>query len=748
MWGGAPYIPAGWRVTGKKSEIEAAAETGVKDAILDCVSSEDWNAGFAAAEAAGMRYIVSVADKAPRAPAFIISPSAFRIQDVPRTAEYKIPIPEGGSVYYILLADPGFEIVRKGWIDVVGGVATISVSERISGKGFVLLLYPRVKSSELPDYWERFDARRDSILGKLKSAPLGEGLRGILNPFGTATMWTPADATFVPDSTGFRLEFEAFLKNKYKDIVSLERAWRLLSPHLKDFKTAARLVPLFSRTKGLDYLFDPLNGNFVPADRATSGYWFDASSVIENAAARRMSRFAKAIKQVADVPVIYDWRGWSPVYDAAEPSGDGLGMRITGGTFDAIENSAAKAAATAIAWASKNWLIVTELSADKGQGFKDENDFRAAITDAAELGAKGWFVKWTGGAEAAWLKSIEAEAVADASFAARGTRAVFYPENARNPAVTMRLPGGIWWLPSPVAGERLDVGPDYEAYRHASSFANFTAIWRLEGPAKVKLRFAEPSRVRITRYDGAPIETKLLRDGIELVLDNMPALVTGTDEIPVPQDTIETARADYESLKREAKRQAVEIGEYRFPFEDSLRTLERNPGAAYKAMAAALRGLQLKLAPYVWLEGESASPTNFGEVIKSYAISDEKALQLSTRIKPPTTGYTAVYSIKTRTQEEHDVWIAARIPEEVRPHVSIDIAGKTFELRDRPQSGYGEGYAWYNLGRLPLRSGSYNMTVRVAAGAPKYEMSIDAVLITPLQFRPMGPRIPRFVPGS
>lgn len=742
IWGGKPYIPAGWRMPGTPEVMTMAAATGLKDAILDLQMSTDWKEVFSTAENLGLRYIVSVDSAAPGAPAFIVRPSSFRISSIPRSAEYKIPFPNARSVYYLLLSEPDFGLANKGWAEVSGGIATISVRETISSGSYLLLLYPRQTSSDLPDYWEGFDKNRDTFISKLKKTPPGAGLRGILNPTGRVSRWTVYGGGYVPDSPTFRLEFEAYLRTTYKDMAALERAWRVTSSSIRDFASAARLIALFDKWRGLDALFDPQNNVFVGVERKGCLYWKDVQTVIENAAARRTARLAKAIRQIVDVPVLYEWLGWSPIYDSRDPSGDGIGISAIGTGFEASEKTVANAASTLLSYNNIRWLVATSL-----QG-TDEKQFRGVVTDTSDLGVKGWYARWSGGAEAPWLKAIAGEIAADSNIANQSPRAIFYPENARNPASTMRLPGGIWWLPTPAAGNRLEAGPDYEAYRLSAPFANFTALWRLGAPAKVKLRFADPSRARITRFDGQPVQTKLLKDGVELVIDNLPILIRGTDEIPVPQDSLDIARADFQELTAEAQSQNTDIADLRFGFEDAARSVDRNPGASYEKMTASLRDLQIRVAPFVWLEGEKSAENNFSRIEENNACSNGKALTLDTLLKPGSEGYFATYNFRTKpSQEDMDIWLAARIPEQVRQFVTVEIGGTRLSLAN-PQSGYGDKFAWYYLGKVNLRKGSYTMTVRVSQAASEYEVGIDAILITPLPFRTLGPRMPRYTRGS
>ncbi|MDQ2985346.1 MAG: hypothetical protein M3R13_01330 [Armatimonadota bacterium] len=741
-WGGTPYLPVGYRIPASANALAKAQTAGVKDLILDATMGTDLKAIVGAAEAAGMRYIISMAEAAPLSPAFVVNPAGYRIDKVDARADLRIPIQDARSIFYLILNPNDYSIASKGWADVVDGSARLTLSLPASNSGYVALLYPRLVKSNLPDYWEQLDYRRDLLLAKLAGAGFGKGLRGVLNPFGDAKSWTSSESDIVPDSAMFRLEFEAFLQQKYKSVPQLEIAWKLTRRNLDNFATAARLVPLFGDTRGVEAFFDPESSDILYASRYQNAFWTDVRTVVGTAALRRTGRIAKAVRQIADVPVIYEWKDWSGVQYRETPSGDGIGMIAKGVAMDPLERFAAPTAASALAWNTRRWLVATDLSGP----FENEQQLRDVVSQTLGLGAKGWFVRWRNGSEAPWIAKLNSEASQSPATATEVPRAVFYPLNARYPANTMMLPGGVWWLPVPVAGDRLDLGPDYEGYRMKSPFADFTALWRTTAPAKVKLRFTNPTVVSIRNYDGTPVEAKIVKEGIELTIDTLPIIISGTEEIPAPIDAIDMLRADFRALEKEALAKRINTGSTQFAFDDAFRGMERSPGAAFAKMMEVFNELTLKVAPYSWIEGESSFETNFGEVSGDPAASNKRVISLNTALKPPAGGYFAKYRFQSLPEiEVAEVWISAFVPDAVRSLVKISVGDVTLAPLADPQYSGGD-YAWYNLGKLTLRNGQYVLTVVVPEGAPEYRMRIDSILVTPLPFRPTGPRIPRYMP--
>jgi len=735
-------MPVGYRIPAQADALAKARGAGVKDVILDFGMDTDLKAITAAADADGMRYLISLSDLAPLAPAFIVDPAGYRLDKVDAHADLRIPMPHARSVFYLILNPNDYSITSKGWSDVVDGTARLTLALPASNAGYVALLYPRLVESHLPDYWELLDSRRDMMLAKLSKAQLGPGLRGVINPFGDADSWTASNQQVVPDTAMFRIEFEAYLQEKYKNTPALELAWKLTRRNMDSFSAAARLVPLFGDSRGVEAFLDPETSDILYASRFQNAYWDDVRTVISTAALRRTGRIAKAVRQVVDVPVIYEWKDWSAVQYRENPSGDGIGMIAKGVGIEPIENNAASTAATSLAWNSRRWLIATDLNAN----YESEKQLRDVITQTLSLGAKAWFVRWRDGTEAPWVAALNAEASQSPATATELPRAIFYPLNARYPANTMLLPSNVWWLPVPVAGDRLDIGPNYEGYRMKAPFGEFTALWRTDVPTKTKLRFTDPAVVSIRNYDGTPVETKLVKEGIELVIDTMPIIISGTDEMPAPIDAIDLLRADFRSLEKEAQAMHIPTASTTFAFDDAFRGMERSPGAAFAKMMDVYRELTLKIAPYSWIEGESTIETNFGEAAVDPAASNKRALSLDTPIKPFKDGYYAKYKFQSLPEiEVSEVWISAYVPEELRSFVTVSVGDVTLAPLANPQYSGGE-YAWYNLGKLTLRNGQYFLTVTLAANAPKYRMRIDSILVTPIPFKPAGPRIPRYVP--
>ena len=94
-----------------------------------------------------------------------------------------------------------------------------------------------------------------------------------------------------------------------------------------------------------------------------------------------------------------------------------------------------------------------------------------------------------------------------------------------------------------------------------------------------------------------------------------------------------------------------------------------------------------------------------------------------------------------RYEGDQEIWVAARVPEDARKFLVLDVAGQKFAFADPPTSDYSSGYAWYHLGgvRLAKRTAKITVLVNPPDGV---DLAIDAILLCPGKFTPNGITIP------
>ena len=612
-------------------------------------------------------------------------------------------------------------------VPIQDGMLTMDVAPRNSLE-HSLLIYPDMASLDLPDFWEGFDRHRDSLLAALKRSPPGPGLRGIVNPLGNVLRLATRTATTVPTSNAFRDEFAAYLEERYRNIETNQKAWSMSSSPIKTFAHMARLVPLWNGSRGVSQLWDPETLSLYPCSSRASTIWSDLRMVIGSVAARRYNRLASAVRAACDVPIVQEWAGWAAPYETARPSVDGLGMRSDSMSPSAIAETASTAASSLLRWRAPGWLLATDIGLTGAVDLATQ--LVPVLDDLGSLGARGWFVRKGPAGVPEAVAQEAARRSGDASFASWSPTPIFFPENATNPAMAQRLPGGRWWLPSPANGNRIDLGHEFFGYRYEDGERTFTALWTLRGTSRVQLRMLDPKAAQFSCADGTNPTPKFNKRGVEVTLGDSPLLVSGTTEIPIPELALTEAIAEFDALLGLAEVQGRDTTEERFLFRDALNGLDRGPAGSFATQRLQISRLNLKVASFVWIEAESSKVNTFSEVLAVPGAAGGSVLALRTELDPGATGYYAEFNVPVRSEADQEVWIAAQLPSGARASVQAIVGGQTLTLSGDSVGRYGAGFGWYRLGTTRMGGGTQKIRI-VVNGSQGADILLDAVYITP-----------------
>ncbi len=743
IWDGQPYLPIGIRIDGSADSVKAAKAAGVNDVIVDLpASGAGWNSVFEALNAAKMRFLIRVNSLAPMAKGFAIEPQGYRVSGISKKQTVHLELQGAKSAFVVLANKNDGQIVASSRVPVSNGQLVYDANPGAAIE-HVLLVYPEMTSIEQPDFWDAMDAHRDSLLSSLKRNPAGAGLRGIVNPLGRCLSLPGREPRFVPTSSYFRMEFRNYLEDKYKNVEALLRTWSMKSSDLTvldnqkrmtaTFDQFARLIPLWTETRGVGAMLDPTTDKVYTCDQNRSKAWDDIAEVINAAGERRFRRFVPAIRSIDDVPVIQDWLGWAAPYETPRPIVDGIGMRAFGTSQSSLTDSGSRATSSILRWSSHGWLVTTDL--DLGGSPDALSQLPLVLDDIGSLGAKGVFVHAD---TPALIKAVSEEAAkrsSDTSLSTSSPLPVFFPENAYNPAVPQRLPGGHWWLPCPADGDRIDLGSLFFAYRLKLD-SGTVAIWTKK-PGRYRLRFMTPRAPHFQTLDGSDPEAKVSKNAVEVTLTEFPLLITGTDELPIPEVSFIETVDRFKSMFAVGQKYWHDVDQEEFSFGDYVAGFDRNPGGCFNQLRRLYWKLGLKIAPYTWLEGERTSETNFSEVLKIPGCAASGALSLRTPVPPGAEGYYAVYPLAVKTKENQDVWMAAKIPAERRSDVSITVGGQVLRIEGEPVSLYGSGFGWYKMGTTRFAGSMSKLRVQVDTPGTS-EIVIDTILVTPETFRPNG----------
>ncbi len=744
IWGGQPYLPLGIRIDGTAQAVEAAKAAGISDVIVDLpANGAGWDEVISALNRANMRFLVRIGSLAPMAKGFSIEPQGYRITGITKSRQISLDIPGATSAFVVLATKTDATVVANGRVPIVNGRLTYfaKVGPEIE---HVLLVYPEMTSIEQPDYWEDLDSERDALLGNLRKRNFGPGLRGIVNPMGRGLALTGKEPRFVPTSSYFRMEFRNYLEEKYRNVETVVKTWSMRSSTLSQldgdskkwlvtFDALAKLVPLWSSTRGIGAMLDPDTNTIYPCDNKQSAAWADISQVVNSAGDKRFKHIVPAIRSIVDVPVIQDWLGWASAYETRYPTIDGVGMRASGTTQSVIAESGSRAASSILRWQSNGWLVTTDL--DMGTGQDAPAQLSGVLFDLTSMGSKGVFVHTD---SPALIKKVASESrilSGDPSLATKSPLPVFFPENASNPAVPQKLPGDHWWLPTPLDGNRIDLGSNFFAYRSGMNDGTF-ALWA-RVPGRYRLRMNNPSSVHFRTLDGSDPMPKVSKNAVEIIVAETPLIITGSLELPIPEVAFLETVQQFRIMLNLGQRNHGDPAEQEMNFNQAMIGFDRNPGGSFDIMRKQFWKLAEKVSSYCWVEAERYFESNFSESVKSPGCSGGSALALRTLIPPSEGGYYANYRVPAKSRDDQEVWIAAKIPVDRRGDVSVVIGGQQMKLSGEPQSIYGGGFGWYRLGTTRIAGNLTNIRLQVDT-AGNDEVAVDVILLTPVPFKPNG----------
>lgn len=732
IWNEKPYLPVGVRIDGTPQAILEASGAGVKDVIIELpADGSGWDSAFRALDGANMRYILAISSLAPTCTGIAVEPQGYRVAGIttPRKVELTIAGATNALAAMVTKRDGTVQMTKR--VKMPDGRFSLDVDPG-NDLEHILIVYPIVNELRVPDYWSAFDARRDELINSLRAFKPGSGFRGILNPMGALVGFPGNESQFVPTNAVFRLELEAHLREKYTSVQAAIRSWSLGTNQIDSFPMLAKYVPLWSGSRGISQIWNPDNDDLITCESKRSTAWQDIQEVLRTTATRRYTRLVQSIQSVADVPVLQDFTGWPGPYAPSDSALNGVGMLMEGNSPASIVESGARASSTVLRWNHPGWLVVSGLDL-VGEG-ASEAMLPDMFADATSMGARGWFVR----ARTETMRQlVGASSVGkDETLASWKPSPLFYPEAATNPAAPTRLPGGRWWLPSPAGGNRVDLGPNYAAYRYSDGSQKFVALWSVGAPRKTTVRLANLKNVVFETIDGSQTGAKVVRNGIELTIPTTPILLRGSEEIPVPQDAVDGTVIELNGLILKGGSRPG-IGEEAFRLSENVAALERNPGGAFDGLRQSVHKLNIALGSYVWIEGETSKETNFSETMSSTGTSRGTVLNLRSRLPSPPEGYFATYNPTMRVEGEHEIWVAARIPGRYRDGFSVRIGDQVLKIQKGPLSLYGNGFGWFKMGQVSVVKGPIQLQIAMDSkeGA---DIAIDAVLLIPGRFDPNG----------
>jgi hypothetical protein len=728
LWDGVPYAPVGQAISGTPEAVAQARASGVTDVVVSVGGpGAEWKTLSTSLRESGLRFLWRVSARAPAGFGIEVRPDAFRIAPVRAGTTYQSKSISADKALVLLASRRDGSVLDRQLVEVKDGIASFRFDSLKGESDSIVLLYPIGRNIDRPAIGQPWDEYRDKMVMSLSQAETGPNLRGIIDPYG-AFVDTSGEG-FVPFEERFRAEFAQLLRERYKDQASVVATWGISASEVTEFDLAtetdtgkprydinalARLVPLWYRGRGVSYLYDPVTDQIFACDQRKSAIWNDLSDAYRRTLRKRMTALTQAIKTVANVPILTTWRDWSSA-ELLGPIADGFSYDAPGDQRSRHFDVAARAAAAAWKF-GKKWYLGAEVAAGP-------SEVAGALSDTQSIGASGVFFT------SAPPAGSQLERIALNPF--------FFPENAWNPAAPQSLPGGRFWLPSPVNGNRIDFGASFYAYRIREDNGNDAYVLWTTTPQRVRLLLNQNKTVTFETLDGSDPKPKPFAKGVEVEVNGLPLIVRpAPNDMPIPEPVMAETVAGIEQVVRSREDLSREFIQEAAFYNQYLGAVERNPGGAYSLLRPLLYRVLSKSMGFFWYEAESLRDSLYSEPRLEGSASSGAVLSGMSRMQTPV-GFGLSIRPAIRIPGNYELWVAGRIPAEIRSQLTASAIGLSFPFTTDPISPYGDGFAWFKVADLTLERGTTPIDIRLD-GTSSSPIDFDVVLLIPQGYRPLG----------
>lgn len=787
LWDGDPYIPVGGAFVSRYitlgatdenyqadvSALETLKSKGITDIILKstgAITSTDaaaWQKMIDYLDSSGFDYGIEMNDGPKDAlKGYLISASVYRLDGPSDQQVITCEWPDVDSAIYVIVNKLDNAVKSTGGALVKDGKVTINLPEGLSASQN-LVIYPHKSfksavGNGMGDIWGGFDEYRDRMLAFMKKLKFGPGLRFFLEPFTSKMDFTGEMTSFIPDSSGFRLGFEAYLTRKYTHEGSVNAAWGL-NENLDSIELAARLMPLWSNGRGVAYAYDRASAHMYPVDPVVSHMWLDLMDYRDISSQQYMNTIADALKkQVANVPVVFKSSTYHRIY--ANPFGmsgfDGVGVAAYGAGDDPIISVAGPVYSLAEESGKTSWYLVAATQTTSGDktsvGYSSQNAMSASLDYFREVGCKGFFVDSlqalpddTRGnysllkdpQQIDWLKGFK-DRVKGSSWAEFKPSVITYPIAPTTGAVVKRLAPNTWWLPSLRAGKTTFIGDGLASYTLAAEDKSY--IWSLSGTRTITMK-AGPSGYPTVDFPAGANIKKLKGNMFSLTLTETPTVIRGMDYSMIfPNETADLAISRLAQAIPLADAAGLGVRDARTDLDRAKSVLSNGLSmTAYGIAQTSLQQLLSGLGADIWVEGETSPATSFSGSTPMAGASGGQVLLLDTASDPPLIPYAATFYFDTQANSSYELWVAATPPSDGSSlSYSIDeINWNPVAPVDNSVTNYAPGLAWYKIGVENLFPAKHALKFRVdgkRGSDSKYYFAIDAVVLSPRGFKPDG----------
>ncbi|MHB0999305.1 MAG: hypothetical protein ACYC27_08660 [Armatimonadota bacterium] len=603
QWDGAAYVPFGVvfnpryladtqtdaDLSADKADIDALKAAGVTDIMLrpgkgvGSVPVEAFQRVIDMLEESGLRYGVQLTD-AMRTPltGYVIQPAVNRVDNIQSSGDVSRNVGDAKYALYVVADAKTGSVKNVGQASSVNSEINVPVMLR-SNANHVFVYYPfksipaSIQNPNIPDIWKDYDRFRDTAVSYLSGVKFGKGLRFFSDPFGDAIGMAGESIDLVPASSAYRLEYAAWLSKKHSSTHALNLAWGITQYEVKSFAEAAGFIPLWNKGRGIQVVYDDVNGKRYPVEAVKSTVWADFESFRNSSIKSYLNSMADVIKRyVADVPVIHTVNGLNPLFQVSNGIGyDGLAVPALSG--DDMTTRAGYVLSMAENSPRKPWLVSRLVPADGGYAQKDT--LFSAMNTLHSLGSKGFFIDAAldkGSNIPAWIGEYSSVSTSDKYFASYEPKVIYYQLGSANASIK-KLTSGSWWLPTLASGKDLYLGSDMAGYALDSvvGYGPGVYIWSLKGNKTITIASNAPVSVSGTNGDTVDLTPKKGRVSFTVTED--PSIIRGIrpDEF-MTVEIVASALKDLQDAITKANLKKMDTGSYQSNYAMAKKMMDDN----------------------------------------------------------------------------------------------------------------------------------------------------------------------------
>ena len=702
---------------------------------------------------------------------------------------FTAPAPPGVTAALYVIRDSANAVISMGRAALVDGVLSADVPD---GAGSCVFINERKwgESNGVANLWDGFAECRDRVLFALRSLKFGPGLRFFLDPLAGSLEPGGRAAYFYPASAHFQIDFESYLRRRYPDIATLTDHWGAAPGSITSFEMAARLAPDASLSP--DAAWDPQTGALVELNPGASALWIDFVAFRSEETRHEMDLLASSIQHnIADVPVVYSWERFSPLYVGAgsDATLDGLAIH----PVDSGDASVTRAAYTCaqVADAPRNlWFLM--------YGGGDQWNL-GRLAKLLNLGVKGFFLTPANDRIEPGILNPEVNVAKSLSDSIRSVRlapaagedpnrrqkpglesiATIEKEVIQKPKRTLapngafgskpspaaapqpagyadywphilwfpwdmqvasvrRLDDGSWWMPSFRGATEVPCGPDLEAYYMADANGGSVVIWSPTGGKTIHIHMTKDARI-VWPEGARPGKTS---HGLtEISLGDSPVALQGVQLLDLfPSEALEKTMQQADELRTSpllssSDKQQLDL------LEANAKHMEK-AGLRYDAylrLTASLDTLRRLVLPYVWVEGEKPVSSSFDGAARSSQCSGGAYLWLNNPDDAPDgKPYQASWKFDVKAPGDYELWLGGTPPgEDWSSPVAWSLDGTPLMTEGHGAAGpiYRPQFHWSLLGTLKLSAGSHTISATVTGRRIEpdnsYFLGVDALVFVP-----------------